>query len=314
MHIPVKPVRQLLPLICVLALAACQEKPAAPAVASADAKGELFDDFSYGSTGELAGNGWTMRTAAGWPGVAGAAWGGERFALVDDTEQAGNRLLRMNAETDGSKTAQAQLCHARKYLAGTYAARVRFAGAPVSGPNGDQTVQTFYMISPLARDMDPDFSEIDFEYLHNGGWGESGPAFFMTSWETVQMQPVFKPVNQSHTQRDNMTGWHTLLVQVANDETVYYVDGIYSGRHGKPSYPRVPMSINFNLWFTAEGLLASKEKRRWEEDVDWVFHAANAVLSPEHVNARVAELRQHKVAFSDTVPAAKPALPSPCDL
>lgn len=292
-----------------LALAGCHRS--APPASSA--QGELFDDFSYTGTGELAAHGWIMRTAVGWPGPLGAQWSAERFSMVDDPQQAGNRLLRMNAETDGNTTRQAQLCHARKYLAGTYAARVRFSAAPASGPDGDRTVQTFYTISPLKRDMDPDFSEIDFEYLHHGGWGERNAALFMTSWETVQMQP-YRQYNQSHTQRGALTGWHTLLVQVANDETVYYVDGVYSGRHGKSSYPRVPMSINFNLWFTAEGMIADKTLRRWEEDVDWVYHAANQLLSPQQVDARVAALRKAGTAYADGVPPANPALPSPCNL
>jgi len=92
----------------------------------------------------------------------------------------------MTSSTDGpnAKTTQTQICHQRKYLEGTYAARVRFTDNPVSGPGGDQIVQSFYTISPLKAAMDLDYSELDFEYLPNGGWGIAGPTLYATTWET----------------------------------------------------------------------------------------------------------------------------------
>src|SRR5688500_11807164 len=119
----------------------------------------LFDDFTYDSRDDMAANGWIMRTAPGWPGVPGATWGPESFSLHDDPSRAGNRVLRMTSSTDGTpaKTRQTQICHERKYLEGTYAARVRFTDAPVSGPDGDKIVETFYLISPLKEPMDLDY-------------------------------------------------------------------------------------------------------------------------------------------------------------
>src|SRR6476659_6591064 len=88
----------------------------------------MFDDFSDTSTSELAAHGWIMRAEPGWPGVPGSAWGPESFSLHDGA-------LRMSASTTGPEnTRQAQLCHQRKYLEGTYAARVRFTDEPVAGP------------------------------------------------------------------------------------------------------------------------------------------------------------------------------------
>jgi len=40
------------------------------------------------------------------------------------------------------------------------------------GPDGDQIVETFYTISQMDE---PSYSEADFEYLPNGGWGQEGP-------------------------------------------------------------------------------------------------------------------------------------------
>jgi hypothetical protein len=86
------------------------------------------------------------RCASGRPPGLPARLGRRGVALVDDPQQPGNRLLRLSARTDGTAagTVQAQVCHARKYLEGTYAARVRFSDAPVQGPDGDVVVQTFY--------------------------------------------------------------------------------------------------------------------------------------------------------------------------
>ena len=74
------------------------------------------------------------------------------------------------------------------------------------------------------------------------------------------------------------------------------------------------MSINFNLWFAPAGLLpATALPRVYEEDVDWVFHARNEVLSPAQVSAEVQRLRSQHITFADTVPASVPALESRCD-
>jgi hypothetical protein len=271
----------------------------------------LFDDFSYSSRAELASNGWIVRTAPGWPGIAGARWGG--VELVDDPARRGNRLLRLSATTDGtpSGTTQAQVCHQRKYLAGTYAMRVRFRDAPSEGAKGDQVVETFYAISPLKAPLDLSYSELDFEYLPNGGWGFSAPTLFTTTWETFSPEPNWVADNVSNNAPGSREGWHTLVVQVAGGTVVYYVDGKRFATHGGAYYPEIPMSINANLWFIRGGLLPPGTTRRYDEDVDWVFHEAGVVLSPRQVTARVAQLRAAKNGFRDTVPPS--GLRSPCD-
>jgi len=124
----------------------------------------LFDDFNYSNYKQLARHGWIIRTAAGWPGVPGAIWGNSGVSFPADLDQRGNRLLRMISSTDGTgpNTHQTQICHQRKYLEGTYAARVRFVDLPTDGPSGDQLVESFYTISPLKAPWDPDYSELDF--------------------------------------------------------------------------------------------------------------------------------------------------------
>lgn len=275
----------------------------------------LFDDFSYTNRKELKKHGWIVRTVAGWPGVPGATWSESGVSFLRDLNKPRNRILRMTSSTDGSNanTAQTQICHQRKYLEGTYAARVRFTDSPVSGPAGDQIVQSFYTISPLKAAMDLDYSELDFEYLPNGGWGIDGPTLYSTTWETFSPEPNWKKDNVFKTVLGSQAGWHTLITQVANGKVRYFVDGKFFAEHGGDYYPEDVMSINFNLWFIKDGMVKVSGARQYNEDVDWVFYEAKSALTPEQVEERVTILRRNSVRFRDTVPAKAPVLASPCN-
>jgi hypothetical protein len=275
----------------------------------------LFDDFSYTHQRELKKHGWIVRTAPGWPGVPGAIWSEHGVSFLKDPADPRNRFLRMASSTNGpnANTTQTQICHERKYLAGTYAARVRFSDSPASGPAGDQIVESFYTISPLKAAMDPDYSELDFEYLPNGGWGIAGPTLYSTTWETFSPEPNWKKDNVFETRAGSQAGWHTLVTQVADGKVRYYVDGQLFAEHGGDYYPEDIMSINFNLWFIKDGMANVSGARWYHEDIDWVFHEANSALTPEDVEGHVRELRRSSVKFRDTVPAKVPALTSPCN-
>jgi hypothetical protein len=275
----------------------------------------LFDDFSYSNHKELTGHGWIIRKVAGWPGIPGATWWPEGVSFLKDTELPGNRILRMTSSTDGTgaKTFQTQVCHQRKYLEGTFAARVRFSDKPLAGPGGDQLVQSFYTISPLKAPMDLDYSELDFEYLPNGGWGITGPTLYSTTWETFSPEPNWQKDNVFKTASGSQAGWHNLITQVADGKVRYFVDGKLFAEHGDRFYPESLMSINFNLWFIKDGMVKAREPRRYYEDIDWVFYEAKNTLMPEQVEAKVIEMRRSSVKFRDTVPAPVPALASPCD-
>ena len=275
----------------------------------------LFDDFSYTSNQQLKKNGWIIRTEAGWPGVPGATWKEEGVTILKDTDAANNRFLRLTSATDGTpaNTTQTQICQQRKFFEGTYAARVRFSDAPASGPDGDQVVQSFYTISPLKAPMDPDYSELDFEYLPNGGWGVDGPTLYATTWETFSPEPNWKKDNVFKMSNGSEAGWHTLVTQVKDQKVRYFVDGQLFAEHGGEYYPEDTMSINFNLWFVRDGMVKSNERRQYEEDIDWVFFQKDVALAPEQVEATVAALRRGSVKFRDTVPAKVPVLKSPCN-
>lgn len=275
----------------------------------------LFDDFSYNNTKQLAKNGWIVRTEPGWPGVPGATWSRAGVTIVTDSTNPKNSIIRMTSSTDGTSanTTQTQICHQRKYLEGTYAARVRFTDGPASGPGGDQVVQSFYTISPLKAPMDPDYSELDWEYLPNGGWGINGPTLYATTWETFSPEPNWKKDNVFETIRTAQGGWHTLVTQVRDGKVRYFLDGKLFIEHGGNYYPEDTMSINFNLWFIRDGMAKVSGVRKYQEDIDWVFFQARAALTPEQVEAAVADLRRQRIKFRDTVPPKVPALVSPCN-
>lgn len=273
----------------------------------------LFDDFSYTDKQQMKKNGWIIRTEAGWPGVPGATWLDQNVSTLKDGSGANNWIVRMTATTSGTgeSTTQAQFCQQRKFMEGTYATRVRFYDAPGTGPDGDQVVQSFYTISPLKAPMDLDYSELDWEYLPNGGWGIDGPTLYSTTWETFSPEPNWKKDNVFQTTNGSEAGWHTLVTQVSDQKVKYFRDGKLFAEHGGNYYPEDTMSINFNLWFIRDGMLKSNERRHYQEDIDWVYFQANTALTPEQVEAAVAAMRKKSVKFRDTVPSKN--LNSPCN-
>jgi hypothetical protein len=273
----------------------------APAPASAAV---FFDDFAYSSAAQLTQHGWQIRTEQGWPGSREATWSPGAVTFT-------HGLMRLTSSTDGTPagTTEAQVCHQRKYREGTWASRVRFRDAPRTR---DVLVETFYAISPLVRALDPSYSEIDWEYLPHGGWGQSGPTLWTTTWETAQLDPWIADNATQMTSR-SLDGWHVLVHQVANGTVTYYLDGARLASHGGKYYPEVLMSLNYNLWFVDGGLGPVGPRRSYSEDVDWALQAPGVVLSPTQVLARVRSFRAARVAFRDTVPAPMNPLPSPCN-
>jgi carbohydrate binding protein with CBM5/12 domain len=282
--------------------------------AAAAACGTLFDDFSYSSHTDpnLTAHGWSPRSNAGGPGIPGATWAPENitFPTVD-----GNPVAQLASSTDGTAagTKQTELLQTQlRFFEGTYATRIKFADAPVTGADGDRVNQTFFTISPLRFDNDPIYSELDIsEYLPNGGWGEPvWPVDFETSWNTYQLEPWVSK-NKFDKQTRSFAGWHTLVATVGSGHVKYYIDGAQVGDHSTINvggqdlsvYPRQNMSINFNQWFIDltqhTGGLAT-----YQEQVDWMYYAKNQVLTPADVTGQAASLRTSGVKFKDDLSGA----------
>ncbi len=167
----------------------------------------LFDDFDYAShtDPDLSAHGWNVRSNAGGPGVPGATWDPSKVTF---SSSGGNSVMDLETSTAGtgaSTTHTEILTRSMKFAYGTYAARVRFSDAPVSGPDGDRVVQTFFTINDLKAPMADDYAEYDFEYLPNGGWGEPSSILYTTSWETYNPDP-WQAVNQHSESRRSFAG------------------------------------------------------------------------------------------------------------
>lgn len=268
-------------------------------------RGIMFDDFEYTNSGssKLAANGWDLRNGSGGPGGAGVSWSSDQISFIRDTEL-DQRVMVLQTETSGTgaSTTQCEINTAdKKYLEGTYAAYVYFTDTPIEeNVDGDQIVETFFSITSLEKDMDPAYSELDFEYLANGGWGTNSPHLWNTSWETYQPDP-WEMDATSDKQAGSIEGWHLLVFTVANNKVNYYMDGELLATHTGEYYPETPMSINFNLWIIGDGFADSNEKRTWEQRVDWVFHAQNQVLTSDEVLEQINTFRSTNINFIDTV-------------
>lgn len=257
---------------------------------------EMFDDFYYMGINdkELAKFSWTMRNGGGGPGPANCSWSQNNISFV--SEENGNKVMRLSAKTSGTgvTTSQSEVYTKREYFEGTYSARIRFTDAPVTGtPDGDQINETFFTISSLAFNLDPDYSENDFvEYLPNGGWGVSGPNLWVTTWETYQPSPWIQKSKSDHINK-SFAGWHIVTAVVLNNEVKYYVDGNLIATHGGEYYPEKPMSINFNLWFIA--LINSSTQRTYVEDIDWVYHVKDMEVEPNDIPDIVNNFRAQNI-------------------
>lgn len=260
----------------------------------------LFDDFNYidSSDSTLTGFGWEIREGSGGPGVKGATWKSDLAAFENDPNLSGNKWLSLRASTKGKarNTFQAEISHKLPVLEGTYAALIYFTDSPDTGPDGDRINQTFFAISPLAFDMEPDYSELDFaEYLPNGGWGETKNTLWMTSWETYQNSPWIQD-SESMTISQSFEGWHLISATVAKGEIHYYIDGIRQTTHGGNFYPEQGMYISFNTWFLDGGLIESQTFRSYKQRVDWVYFTESVTEDHQNLSSIIASLRKQGIS------------------
>ncbi|WP_437993345.1 glycoside hydrolase family 16 protein [Sorangium sp. So ce145] len=266
---------------------------------------EFFDDFSYsGIADDGLKSRWWVRTTDGAPGVAGAQWLSSNVSFIDDPDLASNRLLRLEATTRGSgaSTSHAEIqSNDDRFRLGTYSARVRFRNTPLTGTRhlGDKLVETFFTISPWINDpeVDPNYSEQDFEYMPNGGWGQGDTStLWLTSWETATLENT-----QSNQVAGDQAGWKRLLLQIDASGIHYYIDGARLCTHDATYVPETDQHLDFNLWFD-ELAAGQTGPRTYAEDVDWVYFAKDVLLSQAEVDAQVARFRASSLALVDTLP------------
>jgi hypothetical protein len=288
--------------------------PSSNAAAAATC-GALFDDFDYASStaADFTGNRWIARNQPGdpngdGPGVPGTTWSPQNitFPTVD-----GEKVAQLALSTDGTAagtTASELLQDGYRFMNGTYATRIKFTDNPSSGTDGDHVNETFFAIGPPQKfDWDPDYSELDFsEYLPNGGWGVTGNINYQTSWNGYKADP-WDPHNAHSEQARSFDGWHDLVSQVADGHVRYYIDGALVGDHtvddktgSYPVYPRVPMSLRFNLWLidTAGHTTGTSS---YEQQMDWVYYTKNEIIAPADVTARAAAFRASGTKHSDSI-------------
>ncbi|MGE6738227.1 cellulose binding domain-containing protein, partial [Streptomyces sp. NPDC059900] len=95
-----------------------------------------------------------------------------------------------------------------------------------------------------------------------------------------------------------------LVVTIDNNAITYYVDGQHFGTHGAAYLPERPMSINFNQWLIDLAGQTSTTPRSYDQQVDYVLHVKDQVLTPAQVGTLVGNYRAAGTTFEDTVPGA----------
>lgn len=264
-----------------------------------ESRGEFFDDFNYSSNEDenIRSNGWIIREGTGGPGIWGVTWKKSNVNFVDEGNN-GSLELRATTDSTSSGTNQAEFyTSSKKFLEGTYAARVYFTDAPIIGTvDGDAIVETFFTITPLNYDLDPNYSEIDFEYLANGGWSKVGPHLGKTTWETYKPDPWVMEADSDYNE-GSLEGWHILCFTVYDGTVNYYLDGELVASHSSETYPETPMSINFNLWFIGNEIVDNQESRTYRQLVDWVYFVDNKVLTTDELNSKIEEFNLNNTYY-----------------
>lgn len=176
---------------------------------------------------------------------------------------------------------------------GTFAARVHFSDKPTSGRNGDHVVQTFFPISP--SDSSANYSELDHEYLPNGGWGSVGPQLDNVSWYKAD-----PPDRVNHTLKQRLEGWHILMITAVNGKVTYSLDGKELFTSSGKYVPHEKMDIHFSNWFI--DLPFTGGPRTWDMKVNWFYYKADEAVSQADVQKTVDGFYNAGTNYINTVP------------
>ena len=272
---------------------------------------EFFDDLTYESVQDPLLNemGWQIRTQVpGAPGPTNAQWEADNITFNQDPSNSANRTMTMSATAQGSiaNPTQSAITTPCRFREGTFAARIRWQDSPNTGPDVDQVMQNFFIENSLRYDYDPDYSECDFEYMPNGGWGVASNILHCTTWGTYRPVPrdAVALITSSIASYD---GWHIILIHVSGGTVSYSVDDSSIATHVGTNcpgdcYPESLMGIAFQTRFTDNGVVADNTAlRKYSMDIDWVYHAKKEALSLSNVNVRVSSLREQSIRRRDTI-------------
>jgi hypothetical protein len=262
--------------------------------------GVMFDDFHYTGSDDplLQAHGWQIRTDPGGPGIQNT-WttAGVSFPTVQSAQ--GGQVMQLQLTSDGTaaSTRQTELRSAKpEFFTGTYAARVYFTDGPAIGENGDHINEAFYAISAPTETQR--YSELDYEYMPNGGWGSARPELDTTSWHSSKAgDRVYRPTYQ------RLHGWHTVMITELNGETAYYLDGKKLFSNGPAYSLHGPVDVAFSTWLID---LPFAGPRTWNMQVNWFYYQAGKALSLSDVNKAVNRYYANGTHYIDTLtPAAR---------
>ncbi|MGW0882228.1 cellulose binding domain-containing protein [Streptomyces sp. NPDC002671] len=259
--------------------------------------GVLFDDFDYTGPEDpaLAANGWEARSGEGGPGVKDS-WSRAGISFPAGQDRAGGQALQLRARTDGTAGGTQQSEFRRTegtVLSGTLVARVRFSDEPTSGGDGGHIAESFFTISPDHASKK--YSELDYEYMPNGGWGRFGPRLDTTSWRSSVLGD-----RVTSSRATKLGGWHTLAITSADGATSYSVDGQKLFTNGSGYVPRERMSINFSAWLI--DLPFQGAPRTWDMQVDWVYYQSEKAVSTKTAEQAASALAAAGTGYVNTLP------------
>lgn len=255
---------------------------AAPSATPTGPLGMMFDDFHYtGPTDPaLTAHGWQVRTDQGGPGIKDT-WSTAGVSFPTDPTAKGGQVLQLQTSTDGTSagTKQTEFESANPdFFTGTFAARIHFSDKPTSGADGDHVLESFYPISPA--DSSTKYSELDYEYMPNGGWGSVGPELDTTSWyAAAPADRVTHALKQQH-----LDGWHILMITAMKGKATYSLDGKVLFTSDGKYFPREHMGVHFSSWFID---LPFAGARTWDMKVNWFYYKADQSLSLTDVQKAV---------------------------
>ena len=277
---------------------------AAPEPAPAAPKGVLFDDFAYTGPRDpaLSANGWAVRSGEGGPGIKDT-WSADGVSFpaeeagADGEEGKEGQALQLRARTDGTErgTLQSEFhSTAPAFFTGTLVARVNFGNEPTSGKDGDHIAESLFGISPDHASSK--YSELDYEYMPNGGWGRLGPRLDTTSWRSSERGDR---ATDSHTSK--LDGWHTLVITAVGGSAVYSLDGEELFTSGSRYFPREPMTVNVSAWFI-DLPFKGASPRTWDMRVDWLYYESGKAVSEKAAEKAVSGFAAAGTRYINTLP------------